>query len=308
MCLIAFAIGAEPDGALLIAANRDEYLDRPTAPLHRWQLPGGAAVVAGRDLRDGGTWLGVNATGRVAMLTNVRDAQPGAGQRSRGELPTRWLAGDLDWPALVASIDPRAYGGFNLVVGDVHSGVWAWLGNRHPERPHAGESSELHTQRLGPGVYGLSNATLDTAWPKTQRLKAAVAHAYHRSQAPASADHWLAPLSQALADEQRAAPADLPATGAPLALEHALSSAFVRLPQQAYGTRSSLVVHANPRVGRLSSTSTGSWQVNLHEWTHHPAAAPLGTSASEPQRPQTARGPATTNWSLEAARSETLVW
>ena len=84
MCLIAFAIDASPACPLLIAANRDEFLDRPTAPLHRWTLPDGTSVVAGRDLRDGGTWLGVSETGRVAMLTNVRSVQIGSGQRSRG--------------------------------------------------------------------------------------------------------------------------------------------------------------------------------------------------------------------------------
>ena len=104
MCLIAFAIDASPACPLLIAANRDEFLDRPTAPLHRWTLPEGASVVAGRDLRDGGTWLGVSETGRVAMLTNVRSVQAGPGQRSRGELATRWLDGGLSWEALLEDL------------------------------------------------------------------------------------------------------------------------------------------------------------------------------------------------------------
>ena len=72
MCLIAFAIGMQPDMPLLLAANRDEFFDRPTAPWHRWALPCGAEVLGGRDLRDGGTWLGVSLSARVAMLTNVR--------------------------------------------------------------------------------------------------------------------------------------------------------------------------------------------------------------------------------------------
>lgn len=312
MCLIAFAIDADPAGSLLIAANRDEFLDRPTAPLHRWHLPGGAEVVAGRDLRDGGTWLGVGTNGRVAMLTNVRDAQPGAGQRSRGELPTRWLASGLNWDDWIASVDPAAYGGFNLVVGDVHSGLWAWAGNRDPERPHASEASHLHTRRLGPGVYGLSNATLDTAWPKTQRLKAAVATAAGLAQTPADATQaadWLAPLREALADEQRVPLADLPATGAPAELEHGLSSAFVRLPDRAYGTRSSLVLHARVQAGDTARVPTHRrWSVQLHEWTHQHTQPPQGTpSAGEGfQEVLTGQGPG--NWTLQAARSESLSW
>ena len=96
---------------LFIAANRDEFLDRPTAPLHRWSLPNGVAVVGGRDLRDGGTWLGLNDSGRVAMLTNVRDAQPQPAARSRGELANRWLAGDGSWPDLLEGLSPADYGG-----------------------------------------------------------------------------------------------------------------------------------------------------------------------------------------------------
>jgi uncharacterized protein with NRDE domain len=94
MCLIAFAVGMRPDLPLLLAANRDEFFDRPTAPWHRWNLPDGGEALGGRDLRGGGTWLGVSLAGRVAMLTNVRSPQAASGLRSRGELVTRWLAGE----------------------------------------------------------------------------------------------------------------------------------------------------------------------------------------------------------------------
>ena len=93
MCLIAFALGVVPGHPLLIASNRDEHLDRPTLPLHAWQLANGTPVVAGRDQHAGGTWLGVTPQGRVAMLTNVRQTHAGPGPRSRGELVTRWLQG-----------------------------------------------------------------------------------------------------------------------------------------------------------------------------------------------------------------------
>lgn len=290
MCLIAFAIDADPGCPLLIAGNRDEFLDRPTAPLHRWALPGGTEVVAGRDLRDGGTWLGVSASGRVAMLTNVRDAQPGPGRRSRGELPTRWLQGDLDWPAMVDTLDPAAYGGFNLVIGDMRARLWAWLGNRDPEHPHEAARPQLHTRRLAAGVYGLSNASLDTPWPKTVQLRQAVQAALQPAARRDDSGAWLPPLSRALGNGQPVAEQDLPSTGVPRELERSLSSAFVHMPERQYGTRSSLLLRATPAAGgpEEGAASGAAWSVDVHEWTHHTS------------RP--------TDWSLGAARSESLRW
>ena len=273
MCLIAFAVDVHAACPLLIAANRDEFLDRPTAGLHRWTLPSGAHVVAGRDLRDGGTWLGVSPSGRVAMLTNVRDGQPGSGLRSRGELATRWLSGELDGDGLQASIDPGAYGGFNLVVGDFHQRFWAWLGNRDPQRPHEvpmAHTARLHSQRLDPGLYGLSNATLNTPWPKTQRLTQAVGSALDRLNQSEDGASWWAHLPTALLDDRPAADADLPSTGVALELERHLSSPFVRMPERRYGTRSSLVVRVQPHA-----SDADRWQVSLDEWTHaHLAPGP----------------------------------
>jgi uncharacterized protein with NRDE domain len=258
MCLIAFALNADPVCPLLIAANRDEYLDRPTAPLHRWSLADGTEVVGGRDLRDGGTWLGLSPQGRVAMLTNVRQSVAGPGSRSRGELVTRWLQGDGDEDRLAQGIDPEAYGGFNLVVGDFHARRWSWLGNRHPDRPHEDHPPELHRRALGAGVYGLSNASLDTPWPKTQRLKQALQASL---ALPRDANGgWIDPLTQALFDDQPAPDLDLPRTGVPGDAERALSSAFVRMPGRAYGTRSSMLVSTRPMAS--------GWQVDLMEWTH----------------------------------------
>lgn len=290
MCLIAFAIDAHAACPLLIAANRDEFFERPTASLHRWKLPEGTDVVAGRDLREGGTWLGVSAGGRVAMLTNVRDGQSGVGLRSRGELPTRWLAGNLDWHGLQASIDPAAYGGFNLVVGDLHQGHWAWLGNRHPARPHDAQANQLHTLRLKPGVYGLSNATLNTPWPKTRRLTQALQASLDKAAEPEPGTPWWAGLHRALVDDQKAADADLPQTGVDPALERQLSSPFVRMSERGYGTRSSLVVRVQPR-----NQAVGSWWVSLDEWTHDHA----------PATPDGRRGSAAIQ---SVHRTETLVW
>lgn len=266
MCLIAFALHADPACPLLIAANRDEFLDRPTAALHRWTLADGTEIVAGRDLRDGGTWLGLSPQGRVAMLTNVRQSLAGPGSRSRGELVTRWLQGDGDEDRFADTIAPAAYGGFNLVVGDFHSGRWSWLSNRQPDAPHGPHAPVLHRKGLGAGVYGLSNASLDTPWPKTQRLKRAVGEALAGLREPAATDDWMRSLARTLADSAPAESDELPHTGVPDDMERALSSPFVRMPERAYGTRSSLVVAARP--------AAKGWDVHMDEWTHvHTEAA-----------------------------------
>lgn len=264
MCLIAFAIAVDPACPLFIAANRDEFLDRPTAPLHRWSLPNGAVVAGGRDLRDGGTWLGLNTTGRVAMLTNVRDAQPQPAARSRGELANRWLAGDVSWEALLEGLSAGDYGGFNLVVGDVANHAWGWVSNRHPDAPHAAGAPALHHRTLEPGLYGLSNAALDTGWPKTLRLKQALSESLAMDLQGDGAG-GRSRMLKALGDGQQVAMDDLPLTGVAPAWEQALSSPFVHVPERGYGTRSSLVVRA-----RQEPFSTGplGLQVDLEEWTH----------------------------------------
>ena len=247
MCLIAFAVGVRPGLPLLLAANRDEFFDRPTAPWHRW------------------TWLGVGLSARVAMLTNVRGLPAASGLRSRGELVTRWLAGE-QLEAMRADLAPQAYGGFNLVVGDLKSGAWHWLSNCDPLRLNDGVVAQLTSRALAPGVYGLSNAALDTPWPKTLRLKAALTEAMRTATSDAPTSGWESGLARALADETSAPADQLPATGVGLARELGLSSAFVRLPEHGYGTRSSLVL-------RIAATEREQrWQLDAHEWTHTPQA------------------------------------
>ena len=271
MCLIAFAIGAAPGRPLLLAANRDEFFDRPTEPLHRWALSDGTSVVAGRDLRDGGTWLGVSEAGRVAMLTNVRSANPGPGRRSRGDLTTRWLQASASWDSLLDGIHPADHGGFNLVVGDLNSGFWAWLSNRDPGRPHDEAASSLHHRPLAPGIYGLSNATLDTPWPKTQRLTQALRAAIGAGR------ELQTPLVTALADRGTQPLTGLPDTGVPADMERALSSPFVDMAERGYGTRSSLLLDVT-RGGQ-------GWSADLTEWTHAPPEdGPHRWSADAPRR------------------------
>lgn len=250
MCLIAFAWGASERFPFVIAANRDEFLDRPTAPLSTWQSPGGATVVGGRDLRDGGTWMGFSPSGRFAMLTNVRNPQaaPPTQPISRGSLPLAWLQSDLSAANWAKSLEPERYQGFNLLVGDWHAKQCHYLTNQTFSKPFgliAGmESAQIATELIANelplgATYGLSNAALDTPWPKTQWLKSAVSNSLASNDA-----EQIKQLSlQALTQGAKPQDAELPRTGVPIELERALASPFVRHPEHApsYGTRTSLV-------------------------------------------------------------------
>ncbi|WP_411879849.1 NRDE family protein [Polaromonas sp. YR568] len=256
MCLVAFAIGASTRRPLVIAANRDEFLERPTLPLARWKTASGQEILSGRDLRAGGTWLGITPGGRVAFLTNVRQATSEAAPRSRGELVTRWLTSDADAAGFVAGLEENgaAFGGFNLVLGDLRQKAWTWVTNKYAGAP------VLHAQALAPGLYGLSNAGLDTPWPKTVELKRVLSAALQSGDGAAGDESLQALLWTALGNRQRALPADLPHTGVPADLEEALSSAFVEVPGRAYGTRCSTVL--------LATASGRDWDIRLEERTH----------------------------------------
>jgi len=222
MCLVTLAWKAHPHWRLLMAGNRDEFHDRPTAPLQRWPSPFDK-VIAGRDLRSGGSWVGMNLSGQAAVVTNVRDPNAAAGGPSRGELIASYLAGGQAATDYADDLARRApeFAPFNLLVADAES--CSYLGN-HPQ-------ARLD---LAPGVHGMSNGALDAPWPKTRCLMGVLADWL------AAGDDGLEPLWAALADEQRAPDAQLPSTGVPLELERLLSSAFIRGPD--YGTRASTIV------------------------------------------------------------------
>ena len=258
MCLIAWAWGLHADCPLLIASNRDEYWDRPTLPLERWHPEGDHAIYSGRDARAGGTWLGFNATGRVAMLTNVQQADPVVAPRSRGELTLWWLhpahAG-WGWETLVERCNPADFAGFNLVMGDQRTGEWIWLSNRAatpgPEQGCLRLPSGWVGARLSPGVYGVSNASLDTPWPKTVQLKNAVTEAIQTDPAqPVAVDRLLDALQQTpdMGDES---------------VSDLQRQPFIHRPQARYGTRSTLIARQlrNPQ----------GYSLNLQEWTYDPA-------------------------------------
>lgn len=220
MCLITFAWRPDHDRPLIVAANRDEFYARPTAAAAEWEHAPG--VYAGRDLEAGGTWLGVGPQGRFAAVTNIRAVASRPASRSRGELCAAYLTGEVDLGDYARQVCDRAqaYGGFNLLLGD---GSNLYYLNSHSRVPHA----------LAAGVYGLSNAALDTPWPKL--LKAREGFAALLESSPEQ-------LMALLSDPTLAKDADLPETGVGLATERLLSSVFIASPT--YGTRASTVLVA----------------------------------------------------------------
>lgn len=230
MCLVALALGADARFPLVIASNRDEYFERPTAPLGWWSArPGDAPVLAGRDLAAGGTWLGLSAHGRFALLTNIRSPVPADAQApSRGGIVPEWLrtpeSADRFWMRTALA----GHNGFNLIAADIPGGECFWASN-----------TAAHPQRLLPGLYGLSNAGLDTPWPKVDALKARLGSSLAQTR---SVDDLALRLFDALADRTMAPDHALPSTGVPLAWERRLSAAFIGTPDRSYGTRCSTLV------------------------------------------------------------------
>lgn len=232
MCLIVFAWKVIPGMPLIAAANRDEFYNRPASAAGWWEDH--PDIYAGRDLQAGGTWLGVTRDGRFAALTNVRSpAEKRSDAPSRGKLVSDYLADTITPQRYIASIrtDATQYNGFNLIVGD--RDTLMWYSNK------ADETDPRNGKPLDYGVYGLSNALLDTPWPKVTRAKAQFASLLCQG---APEDTFF----ELLNDVTRANDCRLPDTGVGLERERVLSSIFICSPE--YGTRASTVVRV-PIVG-----------------------------------------------------------
>jgi uncharacterized protein with NRDE domain len=231
MCLLVLAWRVHARYRLVVAANRDEFHARAAAPLAKWPPP--AELLAGRDLRSQGTWLGIDRARRFGVVTNFRELQPPrTGAPSRGDLVPGFLAAHGEHPAghagdFLAALEPRAaaWSGFNLLLADADA-LW-----------YASNRTTPFARELGPGVYGLANESLDTPWPKLQRVRSGF-------------ETWLWPLGSPadteglftlLADRtpaQDPPPADSGAL--PREWSQALSAPFVLHPE--YGTRCSTVL------------------------------------------------------------------
>lgn len=245
MCLIVFAWQTHAEAPLILAANRDEFHARPTAPAGFWS--DAPHILAGRDLQAGGTWLGITRSGRFAAITNVRD--PGAfsrrpGLRSRGDLTRDFLTGS-DCPlGYVQALEPHLgdYEGFNLLVGDRETLCYL----------SAGRMSKCSPRILPAGIYGLSNAALDVPWPKVRRAKIALRNAL--GERPGLPTH--ARLRDCLANRSPASAgalagdglSEIRSAGAGGAMARQLSAQFI--VTEDYGTRCTTTLRWH-RDGRM---------------------------------------------------------
>ena len=293
MCLAVMAVDLDRRFPLVVASNRDEFFDRPAAPLDWWQRAADEApILSGRDLVSGGTWLGLSERGRLALLTNVRGVGPvDAAAPSRGAIVPAWLAtgepADRFWMRCALA----GHNGFNLFAADFSSGDCFWVSNRGTD-----------AKRLSEGVYGLSNASLDTPWPKVQALKARVRTALATTdspdspespESPKSADALAQHLFAALADRSLAPDAMLPQTGVALDWERRLSAAFIASPEHRYGTRCSTLV--------ITERSAGGPVTHLWERSFDAAGSVLATRHSRLRAWPPAKGRAGINFQMRDA-------
>lgn len=221
MCTLLVAYEAHPRYRLILAANRDEFYQRPTAAAGFWQEAGD--VFAGRDLVHGGSWLGVTGSGRIAALTNYRQGTAGAHGQSRGHLVSEYLKGELSAQEYLETLrgNTAGYSGYNVVLGDT-------------DRLYCYSNKNDEIIRIEPGVHGLSNHLLNTPWPKVVRGKEALARALEQEKVSREE------LFAILADSTKAPDEQLPDTGVGLELERLLSSIFIS--SERYGTRSSTIL------------------------------------------------------------------
>jgi len=248
MCLLVLAWQAHPRYDLVVAANRDEFHDRAAAPLAPW--PDAPHLLAGRDLRASGTWLGVNRDRRFGVVTNYREVlRPRADAPSRGGLIPAFLGQREGAGAFLQTLtgETGAFSGFNLLLADAHE-LW-----------YASNRTDTFARPLPPGIYGLSNHVLDTPWPKLVRTRDGFAARLAAPDGPDPQD-----LLALLADRRQVAASEpLPSTGLQPEWERVLSAPFVLNPD--YGTRCSTVVMREPS-GRLV----------VVERTFDPAGMPAG--------------------------------
>lgn len=281
MCLAIFAVESLPDWPLIIVANRDEFHERPTASLDVWS--DNTCILAGRDLRASGTWLGAHQNGRIALLTNYRE--PGNNNPdapSRGKLVESFISGSQTAEQFLdaVNIENQSFNGFNLLLYD---GSHAWFMSNRMVNQLNGQLNTLTDNRLNTqhalvppnaliplkkGIYGLSNASLNTPWPKVELTRNHVIQHLEKQQEPS-----MDALFEIFRNQTPASDAELPKTGLPLDRERLLSSPFIIDPL--YGTRSTSVIlkHRSGiiRFAERSFNQEGS-QVGQKIWTIDPVS------------------------------------
>jgi len=223
MCIVTLHTQAHPNYKLVIAANRDEFYERPTAQADFWEDD--SSILGGRDLKQMGTWLGITTTGRIAFLTNYRNPKMEQNDKnSRGHIVKNFLQNDDDPMTFFQQLraSRNDYNGFNFIAGNVD------------QLYHYGNYAHGITSLL-PGTYSISNGELEANWPKTIKAKNAL-----RQYVTEANSLDIDTLFALLNDRQLADDSELPHTGVGGDLERKLSSIFIEMPH--YGTRSSTVI------------------------------------------------------------------
>lgn len=242
MCLIVFALNQHPKYALILGANRDEFFERLTLPAGWWKSK--PPILAGKDERGGGTWLGLNRYGKLAALTNYRLPQKLEYKPpSRGKIVTDFLfqPKNIKQYLTTLKVKSKLYDGFNLLLYQAKQMTYF--------------SNQAEKQILKPDYYALSNGSLNNNWPKVQKIKTNFKKIIEQSFATET-------IFGLLCDTEKPQDEDLPQTGLSLEWERALSSIFIQ--KEGYGTRCSTIVlisHAG--------------EVNFYEKTYNPNAQSL---------------------------------
>lgn len=249
MCVLYFAYKVHEEYPLIVAANRDEFYERSTAPIHFWEDH--PMILAGRDLKEMGTWMGVTTSGRFAALTNYRDPnEPTENKISRGHLVTDYLKSDINTFRFLEEqqIRRNKYRGYNLIAGN-HEALYYYSNVQN-------EITELE-----PGIYGLSNHFLDTPWPKVVKGKEDMTQCISRDN---EIDQEC--LFQTLKNRDWAERNKLPDTGIGIEWEEKLSSIYI--DTENYGTRSSTVMTiSNDNKADVTERSLINNQMNTAHYT-----------------------------------------
>lgn len=229
MCLILFAYKANPGYDLILAANRDEFYHRPASPMHFWEE--NPDILAGKDIKSGGTWMGINRDKRFAALTNYRDpAVYRNDAASRGEIITDYLGSQKGPNHFAEELKQQAarFNGFNLIWGDIR-------------RIYSFSNRDGRIMPVSPGLHGISNAFLNIPWPKVtlgkELLRDVLKKTINNKKSITSAD-----LFSILENREMPPDRSLPDTGVGLETERMLSPIFIESAN--YGTRSSTIIIA----------------------------------------------------------------
>ncbi len=271
MCIVAIAWQLFDELPLILLSNRDEFLQRPTEPLHQWS---DQPIYAGRDEQSGGTWLGIHQehgyqNGRWAAVLNFRDGvQAGTDERSRGALVTEFLSGSLSPMAFARQIDLQNYAGFNLIIGDAKQAV---IVNNRGHAP-----TPLHA-----GLHVFSNGQFDEGWFKTERLRGRLRQEVLPLIAENMAlEYWQEAAFSVLSDNTPSPADKLPNTGIAIDIEQALSSIYIepialanlQTTMPTYGTRtqSILTLSYNTHAHSQSANSQATHHARLdsREYQH----------------------------------------